>query len=99
MLGWVKKKTGREFKVTYDSPEAIQTGHITQLPSNQPVFTNPTFGELFQLVEKEVMLALLSNAFDLHRGTNLADLFPDVRPTTIEEFLREGWSLLLKEAS
>ncbi|KAM3509770.1 hypothetical protein MY11210_006173 [Beauveria gryllotalpidicola] len=91
----LNKVTGKNFKVTYDSVEAIHKGHITPLPSNEAVFKDATKGEIFQDVEVQVMLSMLSNAHDLP-GKNLAELFPDVQTTEIEEFLRQGWSLKQK---
>nr|POE90201.1 hypothetical protein CFP56_20668 [Quercus suber] len=84
--------TGRNFEVTYDSVEAVRKGHITPLPSNQAVFSNPVTGETFRQVEHQIMLSMLSNAHDLP-GRNLAEIFPDVQPTDIEEFFRAGWEL------
>ena len=83
---------GKDFKVTYDSVEAIHKGHITPLPSNQAVFEDPVKGEMFREVELQVMLSMLNNAHDLP-GKNLAELFPDVQTTNIEDFLRAGWTL------
>ena len=83
---------GKDFKVTYDSVEAIHKGHITPLPSNRAVFDEPAKGEMFHEVELQVMLSMLSNAHDLP-GKNLAELFPDVQITNIEDFLRAGWTL------
>lgn len=83
---------GKDFHVTYDSVEAIHKGHITPLPSNQPVFDDPAKGKLFHEVESQVMLSMLSNAHELP-GKNLAELFPNVQITNIEDFLRAGWIL------
>lgn len=84
--------TGKNFKVTYDPVEAIQKGHVTALPSNRPVFDDPAKGEIFREVEVQVMLSMLSHAHDLP-GKNLAELFPEVEPTDIEDFFRAGWAL------
>ena len=83
---------GKDFHVAYDSVEAIHKGHITPLPSNRAVFEEPAKGELFHEVERQVMLSMLSNAHELP-GKNLAELFPDVQTTNIEDFLRAGWIL------
>ena len=83
---------GKDFKVTYDSVEAIHKGHITPLPSNQAVFKEPAKGEMFHEVELQVMLSMLSNAHDLP-GKNLAELFPGVQTTNVEDFFRAGWTL------
>ncbi|TGJ83449.1 hypothetical protein E0Z10_g5288 [Xylaria hypoxylon] len=88
----IKKATGKDFKVTYDSVEAIHEGRVTPLPSNQAVFNDPAIGELFHAVELQVMLSMLSNAHDLP-GKNLAELFPDVETTNIEDFFKAGWAL------
>jgi hypothetical protein len=83
---------GKDFHVTFDSVEAINKGHITPLPSNRPVFEDPVKGELFHEVERQVMLSMLSHAHELP-GKSLAEIFPDVQPTHIEDFLRAGWKL------
>ncbi|KAK5989566.1 Oxidoreductase swnN [Cladobotryum mycophilum] len=87
-----KKTTGKDFKVIYDSVEAIHQGHITPLPSNEAVFQDPAKGETFREVELQVMLSMLVNAHDLP-GKDLAELFPDVQTTNIEDFLRAAWRL------
>ncbi|KID73971.1 Oxidoreductase swnN [Metarhizium brunneum] len=88
----VNKVTGKKFKVAYDSVEDIHKGHITQLPSNTAVFQDPAKGEMFRDVERQVMLSMLSRAHDLP-GKNLAELFPEVETTDIEDFFRAGWTL------
>ncbi|KAF5022958.1 hypothetical protein F66182_4983 [Fusarium sp. NRRL 66182] len=92
----IKRVTGKDFKITYDSIDTIHNGHITGLTSNQAVFQGASKGEMFQEVERQVMLSMLSNAHDLP-GKNLAELFPDVQVTDIEDFFRAGWAL--KQAS
>ncbi|EFQ97952.1 hypothetical protein MGYG_00988 [Nannizzia gypsea CBS 118893] len=92
LLELVKKTTGKDFKVTYDSIESIHKGQITPLTSNRPVFDDPVKGKLFQEVETQVMLSMLSGAHDLP-GKNLSELFPEVQVTNIEDFLRAGWEL------
>ena len=84
--------TGKEFQVIYDSVEAIHKGLVTPLPSNQAVFSDPAKGELFHQVELQVMLSMLSHAHDLP-GKNLAEIFPEVQTTNIEDFFKEGWKL------
>ncbi|KJK74450.1 hypothetical protein H634G_10357 [Metarhizium anisopliae BRIP 53293] len=94
----VNKVTGKKFKFAYDSVEDIQKGHITQLPSNTAVFQDPAKGEMFREVERQVMLSMLSGAHDLP-GKNLAELFPEVQTTDIEDFFRAGWTLKQSRAS
>nr|POE90196.1 hypothetical protein CFP56_20663 [Quercus suber] len=77
LLQIVKQVTGRDFTVIYDSADSLHKGHITQLPSNKELFADPSWGEVYQFVEKEAMFTVLSNGYDL-TGTNLLDLFPDI---------------------
>ena len=67
-------------------------GQVTALPSNRAVFEEPGKGEMFREVELQVMLSMLSNAHDLP-GKDLAELFPNVQTTNVEDFLRAGWTL------
>ena len=60
------------------------------------MFEDPAKGELYRQVERQVVLSMLSHAHELP-GKNLAELFPDVQPTGIEDFLRSGW--LLKQST
>lgn len=77
--------------MTYDCVEAVHKGHITTLPSNEAVFSEPG-GEILRQVEHQIMLSMFSKAHELP-GHNLAELFPDVQPINIEAFFRAGWEL------
>lgn len=85
--------TGQSFGVTYDSATAIHQGHITPLPANEELFSHPSWGALYRLVEKEAMFTLLSNGYEL-AGTDLGDIFPDVPTTNLGDFLRQSWEML-----
>lgn len=89
---------GKSFQVTYESEEAIRRGQITQLPSNQAVMSDPVSGEFLRQVEHQIMLSMFSKAHVLP-GKNLAELFPEVQPTNIEDFFRAGWALKQSTAS
>ncbi|KAK2592578.1 hypothetical protein QQS21_009723 [Conoideocrella luteorostrata] len=95
LLDLINKISGRNFKVTWETPEAIRQGEITMLPSNKPIFAQPVLGDIFRGIEKEVLLTVLSNGYELP-GKDLAEIFPDVQTTNLEEFLREAWKV--KEA-
>ncbi|KAI0393171.1 NmrA family transcriptional regulator [Xylariaceae sp. FL0594] len=87
-----KRVTGKDFKLTYDTLQAIYDSRITPLPSNRPVFEDPAKGPMFLQVERHVMLSVLTGAHNLP-GKDLAEVFPDVPRTDIEEFFRAGWAL------
>lgn len=71
----------------YDSAEDIHQGKITQLPSNQSLFSDPEWGDLYSLVEKETLCTLLSNGYDL-KGTDLGNMFPHIQTMTVEEIFK-----------
>jgi hypothetical protein len=83
---------GKSFQITWESENAIRDGRITQLPSNHAIFSDQTNGEFLRKVEQQIMLSMLSHAHDLP-GKNLAELFPEVQPTKIEDFVRAGWEI------
>ena len=53
------------------------------------MFEEPAKGEVFREVEQQIVLSMLSNAHDLP-GKDLAEIFPDVQTTKIEDFFTAG---------
>ncbi|KAK7997501.1 FAD dependent oxidoreductase [Apiospora arundinis] len=94
LAGIVAKVTGRTFRTIYDAEGAVRRGQITQLPFNEALFADEQWGDLYRLVEKETMVTLLSDGYDM-RGSDLAEFFPGVEITSVEDFLRQCW--LVKE--
>lgn len=92
------RPAGREFKVIHDTAEAIRSGHITQLPANKALFADATWREIYQTVEKEAMFTVLSNGYDL-KGTDLADIFPEVKMTDMAGLLAQSWAVRQYEAA
>ncbi|KAF2762470.1 NAD(P)-binding protein [Pseudovirgaria hyperparasitica] len=90
--GIVARATGKEFKVAVDHADHIREHRITPLPSNKAIFDDPDRGDEMREVELQVMLSMLSRAHDLP-GENLGEVFPGVKQTNIEEFLRAGWEI------
>ncbi|KAF2430777.1 NmrA family transcriptional regulator [Tothia fuscella] len=88
----IQEVTGQSFQITWDSEDVIRDSRITQLPSNHAIFSDGTNGEFLRKVEQQIMLSMLSHAHDLP-GKDLAELFPEVQPTKIEDFIRAGWEL------
>ncbi|PVH91807.1 NAD(P)-binding protein [Periconia macrospinosa] len=83
----IQKVTGKQFQIAHDRQEDIVEGQITQLPSNKGVMT-----DFLRKVEHQIMLSMLSKAHVLP-GKDLAELFPEVQPTKIENFLEAGWDM------
>ncbi|KAH7420025.1 hypothetical protein BKA64DRAFT_652219 [Cadophora sp. MPI-SDFR-AT-0126] len=93
VLAIAEKVTGSKFQTSYDPVEKLQKGEITELPSHvhfYPFFPKPalqgllaSFGIWFE-----------SGDFDLStsRGAYLNDIFPDIKPTSLEEVITEGWA-------
>lgn len=62
------------------------------LPSNRETFEDPAKGQFLREVELQLVLSMLSHSHNLP-GKDLAELFPDVPTTNIEDFLRDGWEI------
>ena len=89
---------GKQFHVTYDPEDAVRGGQVTQLKSNEPIMNDPNGGEFLRQVELQIMRSMLSRSHDLP-GTNLAELFPEVPTTKIEDFFTAGWTLKQEQSS
>ncbi|EKV16009.1 NmrA-like [Penicillium digitatum] len=87
VLGMAEEFTGKKFKVTYDSLEQIKTGDVTVPPQPE--------GTEYSSDEAKEMTALVSrltvnNVFQLP-DDRLNCRFPDVKPTTMRQFLQNAW--------
>lgn len=81
---------GEKFDATYDSPELLKSGKITELPSH--VYA-------YEFYPKEALQGMLSQfgllfdqgVFDLQPEQSLNDLFPEIKPKSAREVLEIGW--------
>lgn len=85
---------GVKFTITHESPETLQAGKITELPSHSHIY--PFFPkEAFQ-----GMLSLFYTAFakgdfelDTSSATFLNDKFPEIRVRSVKELVNQAWGI------
>jgi len=92
ILAIAEKVTGSKFKTTYDPVEKLQTFQVTELPSHVPVYP------FFPKEALQGMLAIFGGWFaagdfdlDVSQGKFLNKEFPEIKPTTVEQIITEGW--------
>lgn len=73
----------------------IRAGKPAVLPSNTKQEVLGGDMETLNAVVAGTILAAAGNGYDIP-GTDLSALFPDVRKTNIEDFLRSCWALKMK---
>ncbi|KAG4440174.1 hypothetical protein IFR05_004319 [Cadophora sp. M221] len=93
ILAIAEKVTGSKFETSYDSVEKMKRGEITELPSHVLVYP------FFPKVALQGMLALFgtwfeSGEFDFATsgGVYLNEKFPEIKPTSIEQVIGQGWA-------
>ncbi|KZZ92942.1 NAD(P)-binding domain protein [Moelleriella libera RCEF 2490] len=92
-----RRISGREFAVSWEARDAIRSGRHAVLPSNEAVFAQPSSGQLFRELEREVLLTTLGGGYENLQGQDLAEMLPDVSVTDLETFLRRAWETKEKE--
>lgn len=79
--------TGKSFQVTYDPVDQIHKGNVTIPP--MPKGTDYPEDELKE-VTALVSRLTVNGVFDLPKENRLNERFPEIKPTTVKEFL-EIW--------
>ncbi|KAH8894584.1 NAD(P)-binding protein [Thozetella sp. PMI_491] len=80
---------GSKFKVTYDSPEKIQKGEVTELPSHVAAYSAYS-KELLQGLMAHFGSCLLEGRFDIPAANALNSVFPKIQTLKVKEVL-EMW--------
>ncbi|KAB8236597.1 NmrA-like family protein [Aspergillus alliaceus] len=83
---------GTRFRVTYDSKEALEGGHITELPA---------YSSVLSIMGKEQGLNLFSmvglwvagGEMDLKPAFTLNERFPDIKTLSFKQFLEISWKV------
>jgi len=82
------KKIGSKFDVSYDTPEKLGKGEVTELPFNQ------NGADLPQKVLEGLMslwgLYVLEGKYDMPTDKALNKVFPSIKPLKVEDVL-EMW--------
>ncbi|KAK5788568.1 hypothetical protein VI817_009526 [Penicillium citrinum] len=86
ILGMAEEILGEKFDVTYDSIEQIEKGNVTnpQMPSDLG-YSEEELTELTALVSRLVV----NGVFELPEENRLNELFPEVKPITMKDFLEK----------
>ncbi|PYH81273.1 hypothetical protein BO82DRAFT_284602, partial [Aspergillus uvarum CBS 121591] len=90
-----EQATGQKFEIVFDLRDNIRGGKPVILPSNTKQEVLGGDMETLYAVVAGTILAAAGNGYDIP-GTDLSTLFPDVRRTTIEDFLKSCWALKTK---
>ena len=81
---------GAQFAVTYDSIEKLGRGEVTELPGHKAVYQTFFDGAdgkaMFQKVMSGAALSMAQIRM-VYEGPCLNDIFPDIRPLTVQEAL------------
>jgi hypothetical protein len=79
------KSIGSKFDVSYDAPEKLEKGEVTELPFNENA------ADLPQKVLEGLMslwgLYVLEGKYDMPLDKSLNKLFPDIQPLTVKDVL------------
>ncbi|VUC32446.1 unnamed protein product [Clonostachys rosea] len=81
---------GEKFDVVYDSPELLEAGGVSELPSHVPAYA---------FVPKEVLQGILSSIelffyqgdFDFGSKKTLNEVFPHLKTKSVKDVIEIGW--------
>ncbi|KAH6983205.1 hypothetical protein BKA56DRAFT_631571 [Ilyonectria sp. MPI-CAGE-AT-0026] len=78
------------FKISHDPVELLQTGQMTELPGQISLY--PFFPKSdFQWLYSHFGLWFENGEFDLNPPQKLNDVFPDIKPMSVKDFLEQSW--------
>lgn len=82
------RRAGTKFQVTYDTRDLIESGNVTVPPVAESVeYSEEELKETTALVSR----LTVNGVFQLPKENRLNDLFPEIRPITMREFLEKYW--------
>ncbi|CAG7559176.1 unnamed protein product [Fusarium equiseti] len=90
MVKIAEEATGDKFTVTYDDVETLKKGQLTELPGHVPMY-NFVPKAVLQSVMAAYGLWVETGGFDLDESRTLNKEFPDIKPISVKNFLREAW--------
>ncbi|KAL3475970.1 NAD(P)-binding protein [Aspergillus californicus] len=90
LLAMAEDVKGAKFDVKHDSVEKLNTFTITELPGHPPLY--PFFPkEQLQYFLAVFSLWVAAGDFDLPDTDTLNKRFPDIKPRSMKELLRQAW--------
>ncbi|EHA17804.1 hypothetical protein ASPNIDRAFT_136118, partial [Aspergillus niger ATCC 1015] len=82
--------SGTKFQVTCDSKEELEAGKITELPCYSATFA-AVGKELTKQLYAQNGLWIIGKELDLRPASTLNEIFPDIKPMSLREFLELSW--------
>ncbi|GLA23313.1 hypothetical protein AnigIFM63326_007903 [Aspergillus niger] len=82
--------SGTKFQVTCDSKEELEAGNITELPCYSATFA-AVGKELTKQLYAQNGLWIIGKELDLRPASTLNEIFPDIKPMSLREFLELSW--------
>ncbi|GCB22405.1 hypothetical protein AAWM_05290 [Aspergillus awamori] len=81
-----------KFQVTCDSKEELEAGKITELPCYSATFA-AVGKELTKQLYAQNGLWIIGKELDLRPASTLNEIFPDIKPMSLREFLELSWKI------
>ncbi|KAJ0151603.1 Uncharacterized protein HZ326_5974 [Fusarium oxysporum f. sp. albedinis] len=92
MVKIAEEATGDKFNVVYDSVETLEKGELSELPGHEAMFANiPAPKAVMKKVMSAYGLWAESGGFNLDESGALNNVFPEIKPITVREFLEDAW--------
>jgi hypothetical protein len=84
--------TGTKFSVIYDSVEKLKSGQTSELPAQVA---------LYSFLPKDILQYMIAvhglwfeeGVYNLKPTRLLNDQFPEIKPITVKEILRQAWKM------
>ncbi|KAK2873348.1 hypothetical protein FQN49_002422 [Arthroderma sp. PD_2] len=88
LLSLAEELRGMKFEVSYDPLDKIRRNEATPLPQSEGVGYGP---EITQWVTSYISHAVVNDGFKMPLENRLNNLFPDIQPVSMREFLSKAW--------
>ncbi|GLA19993.1 hypothetical protein AnigIFM62618_008119 [Aspergillus niger] len=91
-VNMAEEARGTKFQVTCDSKEELEAGQITELPCYSATFA-AVGKELTKQLYAQNGLWIIGKELDLRPASTLNEIFPDIKPMSLREFLELSWKI------
>ncbi|GKZ84230.1 hypothetical protein AnigIFM56816_009551 [Aspergillus niger] len=91
-VNMAEETRGTKFQVTCDSKEELEAGKITELPCYSATFA-AVGKELTKQLYAQNGLWIIGKELDLRPASTLNEIFPDIKPMSLREFLELSWKI------
>ncbi|EFR02912.1 hypothetical protein MGYG_05913 [Nannizzia gypsea CBS 118893] len=88
LLSLAEEIRGTKFEVSYDSLEKVKKNESTPLPQSDKVVYPP---EIISWIVSYMSQVVVIDGFSLPKENRVNNMFPDVKPVAMREFLAKAW--------